>query len=104
MLRRRLRRVPIRPVKKTVPFGAREKRVVVWLSWAVRRGVQRGFLEGNRFWLVLGALAYLGQEGLRASRKRRETLFSGQVGVGEDLIVVHREGERNSRRPNRRTS
>ena len=84
-----------RQARDAVLLAAKEKKVRKWLAWGVRRGVQRGLIEGNQFWLVLGALAYLGQLGLRVSRKRRETMFAGQVAIGEDLIVVHRERERN---------
>jgi hypothetical protein len=67
-----------------------------WLSWAVRRGVQRGVIDGDPFWLVLGAIALLLQLGLRAYRKKPLMVFSGRIPIGEELIVAHLERERNN--------
>ncbi len=48
-----------------------------WLSWAVRRGFQRGLVEGDQFWLVLGAMALMLQLGIRVYRKKPLMVFSG---------------------------
>ena len=71
------------------------------LSWLVRRGWQRGFREGNQFWLVVGAAALLVQWGLKASNKKPRVVFSEPVGVGETLVISH---ERRLRHNGRRES
>ena len=73
-----------------------------WLSWAVRRGVQRGLIDGDPYWLVLGASALLLQLGMRAYRKRPLMVFSGKIPIGEQLIVAHLERERNNGRRGRK--
>jgi hypothetical protein len=73
-----------------------------WLSWAVRRGVQRGLIDGDPYWLVLGASALLLQLGIRAYRKRPLMVFSGKIPIGEQLIVAHLERERNNGRRGRK--
>jgi hypothetical protein len=77
-------------------------RVTKWLSWAVRRGVQRGLLDGDQFWLVVGAMALLLQLGLRVYRKKPHVVFSGPVPVGETLLVAHFERERHNGRRGRK--
>jgi hypothetical protein len=73
-----------------------------WLSWTVRRGVQRGLIDGDPYWLVLGASALLLQLGIRAYRKRPLMVFSGKIPIGEQLIVAHLERERNNGRRGRK--
>jgi hypothetical protein len=73
-----------------------------WLSWLVRRGVQRGFLEGNQFWLVVGAMALLLQLGLKAYRKQPRLVYSSRIPVGEQLSVTHLERERQNGRRGRK--
>jgi hypothetical protein len=73
-----------------------------WLSWAVRRGFQRGLVEGDQFWLVLGATALMLQLGIRAYRKKPLMVFSGRIPIGEELIVAHLERERNNGRRGRK--
>lgn len=60
------------------------------LRWALRRGLRRGLLGGERAWLVVGALAMLARMGLKAFRKRPELVFSEKLGLGEELIITHR--------------
>lgn len=72
-----------------------------WLSWAVRRGVRRGLIEGDQMWLVLGALALLLQLGMRVFRKKPVVVFSGRIPVGEQLVVTHLERERQNGRRGR---
>jgi hypothetical protein len=76
--------------------------VTSWLSWAIRRGIQRGFFEGNQFWLVVGAMAFLLRLGIRAYQKSPKVVFSGQVPIGEQLTVAHVEQERNNGRRGRK--
>jgi hypothetical protein len=76
--------------------------VTNWLSWAVRRGVQRGLFEGNQFWLVVGAMAFLLQLGLRVYRKKPHVVFSGRIPIGEELVVAHLERERHNGRRGRK--
>jgi hypothetical protein len=76
--------------------------VTNWLSWAVRRGFQHGVVEGNQFWLVVGAMAFLLQLGIRAYRKNPRVVFSGRVPIGEELLVAHFERERHNGRRGRK--
>jgi hypothetical protein len=64
-----------------------------WLSWALRRGFQRGFIEGDQFWLVVGAMALLLRLGLKVYRKKPTVIFSGRIPVGEQFVVTHLERE-----------
>jgi hypothetical protein len=73
-----------------------------WLSWAVRRGFQRGFIEGDQIWLVLGAMALLLQLGLKVYRKKPTVVFSGKIPVGEEVVVTHLEPERKNGRRGRK--
>jgi hypothetical protein len=68
------------------------------LSWLVRRGWQRGFLEGNQFWLVVGAAALLVQWALKASQKRPRVVFSQSLPIGETLVISHERPLRNNGR------
>lgn len=73
------------------------------LSLAVRRGIERGLLDGDEFWLVAGAMALLVRLGLRAYRKKPgKVVFSGQVAIGERLVVTHHERERHNGRRGRK--
>ncbi|HXW80599.1 MAG TPA: hypothetical protein VEJ84_13930 [Acidimicrobiales bacterium] len=68
------------------------------LSWLVRRGWQRGFLEGDQFWLVVGAAALLVQWGIRAGNKKPRVVFSEPLSVGETLVISHQRRLRNNGR------
>jgi hypothetical protein len=71
------------------------------LAWLVRRGWQRGFLEGDQFWLVLGAAALLVQWGIKAANKKPRVVFSEPLGIGETLVISHeRRLGHNGRREN----
>jgi hypothetical protein len=76
--------------------------VANWLSWAVRRGFQRGLVEGDQFWLVVGAMAFLLQLGIRVYRKNPQVVFSGRVPIGGELAVTHLERERHNGRRGRK--
>jgi hypothetical protein len=60
------------------------------LRWALRRGVRRGLLGGERLWLVVGAGALLLRMARKAFKKEPELVFSERLGVGERLIITHR--------------
>jgi len=55
----------------------------------IRRGWDRGLGEGNRVWLILGAVALLARLGSRALRREPEIVFSQQISPGESFQVVH---------------
>ena len=61
------------------------------LSWAVRKGLRRGVLGGERPWLVLGAVALLAQLALKVLNKQPEVVFSEKLAKGEQLIITHRD-------------
>jgi hypothetical protein len=61
------------------------------LSWAVRKGLRRGVLEGETPWLVLGAVALLAQLSLKVLKRRPEVVFSEKLGPGEQLIITHHD-------------
>lgn len=55
----------------------------------LRRGWQRGVLEGNRAWTVIGGVAvvfYLGRKGLH---REPEVVFSEKLLPGQSLRVTH---------------
>jgi hypothetical protein len=56
---------------------------------AMRRGFDRGLLEGDRAWLVIGGLALLGHLAARAVRREPETVFSDLLAPGEAITISH---------------
>ncbi len=78
------------------------KTLASWLSWVVRRGFQRGLIEGDQFWLVVGAMAFLLHLGIRVYRKNPQVVFSGRVPIGEELAITHLERERHNGRRGRK--
>jgi hypothetical protein len=59
------------------------------LRFAMRRGFDRGLLEGNEVWVVLGAAALLAHLAGRAMHREPKTLFSGPLLPGDTLEIVH---------------
>ena len=58
----------------------------------IRRGWDRGFGDGNRFWLLVGGLAVLARLGRRAMRREPEVVFSEKLVSGESIRITH-EGQ-----------
>ena len=65
-----------RLVEKAVRFG-------------MRRGFERGLLDGNRAWVVLGGAALLAHLAGRALARRPETVFSDRLEPGDAIQIVH---------------
>lgn len=57
------------------------------LRAGMRYGWQRGVVDGNRLWVVVGAAALVGHLGRRAMTRRDEVLWSGPVAPGQVLTV-----------------
>jgi hypothetical protein len=55
----------------------------------IRRGWDRGLGDGNRLWLVVGAVALLARLGRRALHREPEVVFSQEIKPGESVRVVH---------------
>jgi hypothetical protein len=64
-----------------------------WMDRAVRYGLRRGFdrglIEGSAPWTVVGGLALLARLGRRAMHREPETVFSRRLHAGETFEVVH---------------
>jgi hypothetical protein len=64
-----------------------------WLRRAVRYGMRRGFdrglLEGSGPWSIVGAVALLAHLGGRAMRREPQTVFSRRLPAGETFEVIH---------------
>jgi hypothetical protein len=62
---------------------------VDWLIGSmIRKGIWRGLLEGNPWWVaifVVSVLVWL------ARRSSNEVLYRGTLGVGESLTVSHHQ-------------
>jgi hypothetical protein len=59
------------------------------VRYGMRRGFDRGLLEGSGFWTVVGALALLAHLGGRAMHRETQTVFSGKLPAGEAFEVIH---------------
>jgi hypothetical protein len=59
------------------------------VRYGMRRGFDRGLLEGSGPWTVVGALALLMHLGGRAMHRQPETVFSRRLPAGETFEVVH---------------
>jgi hypothetical protein len=55
----------------------------------MRRGFDRGLLDGNRPWVIIGGLALLGHLAGRAMSRRPETVFFERLEPGDALQIVH---------------
>ena len=55
----------------------------------IRRGWDRGLGEGNRLWLILGAVALLARLGTKALHREPEIVFSQRISPGESFQVIH---------------
>jgi hypothetical protein len=61
------------------------------LRYGTRRGFERGLLEGNVVWVVLGALALLARLAGRAMHREPELVFSERLLPGSSLEITHEE-------------
>ena len=59
------------------------------VRYAMRRGFDRGLVEGRRGWAVVGGLALLGHLAGRALHRESEVVFSHQLAPGESLRITH---------------
>jgi hypothetical protein len=59
------------------------------VRYGMRRGFDRGLLEGSGPWTIVGAVALLAHLGGRALRRQPETVFSSRLPAGETFGVVH---------------
>ena len=59
------------------------------LRYGMRRGWERGVLDGNSAWVVVGGIALVGYLAGRALRARPETVFSQLLEPGEVLRITH---------------
>ncbi len=59
------------------------------LRYGMRRGFDRGLLEGNRAWVVVGGLALLSHLAGRALHRESEVVFSERLRPGESLRITH---------------
>jgi hypothetical protein len=59
----------------------------------MRRGFDRGLLEGSRGWVIVGGLALLGHLAGRAMSRHPETLHSQRIQPG-DVIQISSESRR----------
>jgi hypothetical protein len=60
------------------------------LKYLIGKGLRRGLLGGETFWLVLGAGALAVQLGLKVLRKKPDVVFSEKLRPGQHLVVTHR--------------
>jgi hypothetical protein len=59
------------------------------LRAGMRRGFQRGVLDGNRAWIVLGGAALVGHLAGRALGRKEEVVFRERLEPGESVRVTH---------------
>jgi hypothetical protein len=65
-------------------------RLVRWaLRQGMRRGFERGLLDGNRAWVVVGSLALLSHLAGRALHREPEVVFSERLLPGESFRITH---------------
>jgi hypothetical protein len=55
----------------------------------MRRGFERGLLEGNRAWIVVGGAALLAHLAGRALPQQAETVFFDRLEPGDAIQIVH---------------
>jgi hypothetical protein len=67
---------------------------VSWLIRAgLRRGWQRGVVEGNRAWLAVGGLAVLAHLARRYGGRKTDVVFLEKLRPGETFVITD-EGRR----------
>jgi hypothetical protein len=55
----------------------------------MRRGFERGLLDGNRAWVVVGGAALLAHLAGRALARQPETVFSDRLEPGDAIQIVN---------------
>jgi hypothetical protein len=65
------------------------------VRYGMRRGFDRGLVDGSRGWVVLGGLAALAHLAGRALHRESEVVFLHKLEAGESLRITHEaEGRR----------
>jgi hypothetical protein len=59
------------------------------LRYGMRRGFDRGLMDGNRAWVVIGGMALLGHLAGRAMHRQPEVVFSEKLLPGQSLRITH---------------
>ncbi len=59
------------------------------LRLGMRRGWNRGVVDGNPAWLVVGALALLGYLAGKVMHREAEVVFSEKLQAGESIRITH---------------
>jgi hypothetical protein len=59
------------------------------VRYGMRRGFDRGLVEGRRGWVVVGGLALLGHLAGRALHREAEVVFSQKLEPGQSLRITH---------------
>jgi hypothetical protein len=59
------------------------------VRFALRNGWERGVLDGDRAWLVIGGAAAIAYLAGRALPRRPETVFSSLILPGEGLSITN---------------
>jgi hypothetical protein len=55
----------------------------------MRRGFDRGLVEGNRAWVVVGGVALLSHMAGRVMHREAEVVFSEKLRSGESIRITH---------------
>jgi hypothetical protein len=55
----------------------------------MRRGFERGLLDGNRAWVVVGGAALLAHLAGRALARQPETVFSDRLEPGDAIQIIN---------------
>jgi hypothetical protein len=55
----------------------------------MRRGWERGLVDGNRAWAVVGGVALLGHLAGKAMHREPELVFSEKLRPGESVRITH---------------
>ncbi|MBO0732131.1 MAG: hypothetical protein J2P57_22915 [Acidimicrobiaceae bacterium] len=59
----------------------------------LRRGWERGVLDGNRAWIVIGGAALLAHLFGRYGGRETDVIFSHKLGPGEAIRITHEAPE-----------
>jgi hypothetical protein len=59
------------------------------VRFGMRRGFDRGLVDGRRAWLVIGGLALLAHLAGRAMSRRPETVFHELLQPGDAIQIVN---------------
>jgi hypothetical protein len=82
------RRQPL--VRRGTESGAVVKgRLGSLVRFCMRRGFDRGLLEGNEAWLVVGAAALLAHLAGRVMHREPELVFGSRMQAGETFQITH---------------